>query len=200
MLALSNPTQPFLLIRWVPTFLFSSPERWHPSLCQDRWAQPISSFICPLSRGDSFVAGVTPVLQFTNESRTPESSLAGGKGTRVLGWKCAVSSAEDVGAWDRMFRTQDGKLEPGMVNLKTNFFFFFLKTNFLRGKQKEWKNLGDIGRRRLLRLCLPGSGSEDSGRCGSSALWAPDAWRAASGDFMHGEEHAPQGECERLEK
>lgn len=77
-----------------------------------------------------------------------------------------MSSAEDVGAWDRMFRTQDGKLEPGMVNLKTNF---------LRGKQKEWKNLGDIGRRRLLRLCLPGSGSEDSGRCGSSALWAPDA-------------------------
>ena len=131
MLALSNPTQPFPLIRWVPMFLFSSPERWHPSLWQDRWAQPISSFTCPLSRGDSFVAGVTPVLQFTHESRTPESSLAGGKGTRVLGWKCAVSSAEDVGAWDRMFRTQDGKLEPGMVNMKTNF---------LKGKQKEWKN------------------------------------------------------------
>lgn len=70
-----------------------------------------------------------------------------------------MSSAEDVGAWDRMFRTQDGKLEPGMVNLKTNF---------LRGKQKEWKNLGDIGRRRLLRLCLlrtaANAGARRSGR------------------------------------
>lgn len=56
-----------------------------------------------------------------------------------------------------MFRTPDGKSKPGMVNLKVNF---------LRGKQKELKNLGNIGRCRLLRLCLPGSGSEASDRCG----------------------------------
>ena len=89
------------------------------------------------------MAGVTPDLQFTRESRTPEASLAEGHGARGLGSKGAVSPAEGVGAWGRTFRTQDGKLEPGMVNLKTNFF---------RGKQKEWKNLGDTGRRRLLRL------------------------------------------------
>lgn len=73
------------------------------------------------------------------------------------------------------------------------------ENEFLQGKTKRMQELGRH-RETQAAAFAPGSGSEDSGRRGSSALRAPDARRAASRDFVHREEQAPPGERERLEK